>query len=89
MPKPQTAAQKKQAKQVKDNFAAFNKMLPQIIGKHRDKCALMRDGEIIGFYKTFGAADRAAEKKFPDGRYSFQEVTDEPIDMGLASHGFL
>ena len=89
MPKPQTAAQKIRAKQVKDNFAAFNKMLPQIIGKHRDKYALMRDGEIVGFYKTFGAADRAAEKKFPDRRYSFQEVTDEPIDLGVGSHAAL
>ena len=89
MPKRLTAEEKRHNKQVDDNFAAFNKVLPQIIGKHRGKCALMRDGEIVGFYRTFGAADRAAEKKYPDGRYSFQEVTDEPIDMGLASHGFL
>lgn len=46
----------------------------------------MRDGQIIGFFATPREALRAAADRFPDGVFSIQEVTDEPIDLGFWSH---
>jgi hypothetical protein len=56
------------------------------LAKHRGQFALMRHGEIIGFFDRPGAANVAAHEKYPDGLYSIQEVTDEPIDLGFWSN---
>lgn len=72
--------------QVDENYDAFARMLGTIIGEHRDRLALMRDGKVVGFYDTPREALVAASKQFPDGIFSIQEVTDEPIDLGFWSH---
>ena len=68
------------------NYDAFVRVLGSIIEDHRDQLALMRDGRIEGFYDTPRQALIAASEMFPDGRWSIQDVTDEPIDLGFWSH---
>ena len=77
---------KRQKLEVDRNFDAFSRMLGSIIEEHRDQLALMRDGRIVGYFATPREALRAAHEKFPDGIFSIQEVTDEPIDLGFWSH---
>ncbi len=72
--------------QVDQNYDAFQRMLGKILPKHRDQLALMRDGEIVGFYDTPHEALVAADAMFQDQIFSIQEVTDEPIDLGFWSH---
>lgn len=72
--------------QVDQNYDAFQRILGKIISTHRDELALMRDGEIVGYYETPHEALVAADEKFPDQIFSIQEVTDEPIDLGFWSH---
>lgn len=72
--------------QVDQNYDAFQRILGTILPTHRDKLALMRDGEIVGYYDTPHDALVAANAKFPDQIFSIQEVTDEPIDLGFWSH---
>jgi hypothetical protein len=76
----------RQAAEVDRNYDAFTRMLGSILAEHRDQLALMRDGEVIGYFDTPRAALRAASELFPDGIFSLQEVTDEPIDLGFWSH---
>lgn len=76
----------RQRQQVDRNYDSFVRMLGELLPRHRDQLALMRDGEVVGFYETPRAALEAASEKFPDRIFSIQEVTDEPIDLGFWSH---
>ena len=75
-----------QKQQVDLNYDAFVRMLGDILADHRDELALMRDGEIVGYFDEPGAANRAGVEMFADEIFSIQEVTDEPIDLGFWSH---
>lgn len=72
--------------EVDRNYDAFVRMLGTILPEHRDQLALMRDGRIVDFYDTPGEANRAGVQMFADQIFSIQEVTDEPMDLGLWSH---
>jgi hypothetical protein len=76
----------RQKLQVDENYDAFMRMLSSLLPEHRDQYALMRDREVAGFYDTPRQALEAAAQKFPDGIFSIQDVTDEPIDLGFWSH---
>ncbi|MFL6858119.1 MAG: hypothetical protein ACJ8DZ_11670 [Allosphingosinicella sp.] len=75
-----------QRDQVDRNYDAFVRVLGSILADHRDQLALMRDGRIVGYFDTPREALRAAAEWFPDGIFSIQDVTDEPIDLGFWSH---
>jgi hypothetical protein len=72
--------------QVDRNYEAFLAMLPTIIGPHRDKYALMKDGEAVGFYSTLEDAYMTANKFYQDQPFSVQKVTDSAVDLGFFSH---
>jgi hypothetical protein len=72
--------------EVDRNYEAFNKMLPQILAEHRGKYALMKNGEILGYYSTPQDAAESAEKFIPDRLYSIQQVTNASADLGYYSH---
>lgn len=76
----------RQKLEVDQNYDVFTRLLGTLLRDHRDQLALMRDGEVVGFYLTPREALRAATEKFPDGIFSIQEVTDEPLDLGFWSH---
>ena len=76
----------RQKLEVDRNYDAFMRMLGGLLEDHRDQLALMRDGRIVGYFNTPRDALYAASEKFPDGIFSIQEVTDEPIDLGFWSH---
>jgi hypothetical protein len=78
--------QARQRLEVDRNYDAFVRMLGTLLPEHRDELVLMRDGAVVGFYNTPREALVAATEKFPDGIFSLQEVTDEPIDLGFWSH---
>ena len=76
----------RQKQEVDRNYDVFMRMLGDILPEHRDELALMRQGRIVGYYRTPREALVAASDLFPDGIFSIQEVTDEPIDLGFWSH---
>ena len=76
----------RQRQEVDRNYDAFMRMLGSILEEHRDQLALMRDGRIVGYFETPREALVAAAELYPDGIFSIQEVTDEPIDLGFWSH---
>jgi len=76
----------RQAAEVDRNYDVFVRMLADILPSHRDQYALMRDGQIIGFFDKPGDANREGFERYSDSIFSIQEVTDEPIDLGFWSH---
>jgi len=76
----------RQKLEVDRNYDRFVRILGTLLPEHRDQLALMREGEIVGFYDSPRDALKAAAEKFSDGVFSIQEVTDEPIDLGFWSH---
>lgn len=76
----------RQREEVDRNYDVFARLLGTLLIDHRDQLALMRDGKVVGIYGTPREALQAATEKFPDGIFSIQEVTDEPIDLGFWSH---
>jgi hypothetical protein len=78
-----------QREQVDKNFAAFQALLPTILPHYRDKYALMKDGEAVGFYSTLDDAYMTANQFYRDQPFSVQKVTDTPVDLGFFSHSAL
>lgn len=79
-------ARQRQREEVDRNYDAFKQMLPRILPEHLDQLALMKDERIVGYFEKPLEAFRAATEMFPDGVFSIQEVTDEPLDLGFWSH---
>ncbi|HEX8578383.1 MAG TPA: hypothetical protein VF655_02155 [Allosphingosinicella sp.] len=76
----------RQRQEVDLNYDAFVRVLGSILPEHQDQLALMRDRQIVGYFSTPREALRAAHERFPDGIFSVQEVTNEPLDLGFWSH---
>lgn len=65
------------------NFDAFQRTLAAILPMQRNRFALLKDGAVVAFFDKPGAADAAGAAQFADGLYSIQQVTDEPVELGL------
>jgi hypothetical protein len=72
--------------EVKRNYEAFMRQLPELLVTQRGKFALMRDGNVVEFFDTSADAYRAGQKIYPDQRFSIQQVVDSPVDLGYFSH---
>jgi hypothetical protein len=72
--------------EVKRNYEVFVQMLPTILETHHDQFALMRDQKVVEYFDTAGDANRAGRQLFSDERFSIQQVTRTPIDLGFFSH---
>ena len=77
---------KRQREEVDRNYDAFMAILGSILDEHRDQNALMRDGCVVSYFDKPGDAYRAGLQRFPDGVFSIQEVTDEPVHLGFWSN---
>jgi len=72
--------------EIEANLEFFKKNLPAFLEQHRNKYALMRNCEVVGFYDTVLDAQSIGEKLFKDNLFSVQRVTDIPIDLGFYSY---
>lgn len=72
--------------EVQRNYDAFQRVVRDLMVEHLNQFALMRHATVVDFFAKPGDAYRAGLARFEDGIFSIQEVTDEPIDLGLFSH---
>ncbi len=72
--------------EIDKNFEVFQRMLPNLLGDHRDKHALMRDGKVIAIYSTAQDAVETGQSFYKDGLFSVQKITDDAVDLGFFSH---
>ncbi|WP_439544987.1 hypothetical protein [Sandarakinorhabdus sp.] len=75
-----------QRREVDQNYDRFQRILGSILAEHEGQIALMRHGEIVGFFDHVRDALNCARSRFSDGIFSLQDVTREPIDLGIFSH---
>jgi len=70
------------------NFDYFQRHLSSFVANHRGQFALLRDANVVDFLDSIIDAERKGTNHFPDGRFSIQEVTDQPADLGFFTHAF-
>lgn len=68
------------------NYDFLQRRLALLLPEHQGRYALLKDCAIVGFYDKPIQAYREALERFPDGLFSIQEVTAEPLDLGFFSH---
>lgn len=84
-----TKTKKKPETEVERNYRSFQKKLPEVAAAHGGKYALMSDGEIIEFYRSWNDAIRTGRKFYGDGNFSVQQVETMPVDLGFFSHAIV
>jgi hypothetical protein len=72
--------------EVDSNYDAFVAQLPNILDRRRGQYALLHQQQIVEYYD--GALEAASEgyRRFGEGAYSVQEVTDESDNLGFYSY---
>lgn len=70
--------------QARTNYQTFcAEHLPRLLESHRGEWAILRDGEVIDLLPTMLAAYETGYERFPDERFSIQQVEEQqPIEMG-------
>ena len=71
--------------QVERNYEAFKEKLPELLKKHEGRFSLWHNGEMIDIYDTRNDCMKIGEEKYGDGNFSYQEITDQPADLGFLS----
>ncbi len=72
--------------EIDTNLEYFLRQLPKLMKTHRGQYALMRKGEVVGFFASAAGAREEGMKKFADELFSVQKVVDVQADMGFFSH---
>jgi hypothetical protein len=70
------------------NYDAFKAALPKIIASHRGRHAVVRDATVVDIFDTRRDAYIFGWRMYDDDLFSVQEVTDEPVYLGIYSHAF-
>lgn len=69
--------------EVAANFDYFQRSLAQHLRAHAGEYALLKNRRVHGYFANPGDADREGWTRFPDHLYSIQQVTPEPIELGV------
>ena len=77
---PTTITREDARRETHDNYGVFvEEMLPDLLENHTNEWALLRDRQLVGVYPTGIGANQAGRDRFPDRRFSIQEITDRPL----------
>ncbi len=70
--------------QARTNYEAFcDDHLSRLLVSHRGEWAILRDGEVIDLSPTMLEAYGTGYERFPDERFSIQQVQEQrPVEMG-------
>lgn len=68
------------------NFDFFLRHLNRYLPDHLGQFALLKNCQVIDFFGKLIEAERVGNQRFPDGIYSIQEVTDNPVDLGYMNY---
>jgi hypothetical protein len=71
--------------EVDRNYDFFQRNLATYLMGHTGQYALLKSAVVVGFFDGPGEAYRAGLAQFPDEIFSLQEVTDQPVDLGVFS----
>ncbi len=68
------------------NLSRFSELLPGLRAEHEGSYALLRHGEILGFYANALDAQIAGNQRFEDGVFSIQHVTETAEGLGYFTY---
>ena len=71
--------------ELRQNYDAFVRDLPALVGDHEGQHALMRHGTVVDFFDSARDALDGARARFDDDLFSIQEVTSAVADLGWYS----
>lgn len=71
--------------EVDANYDFLQRNLATLLAQHAGEYALLKSCEIVGYYAKPGSAYDEGIRRFPDGIFSIQEITDEPLHLGFWS----
>ncbi len=83
MPSPNVDARKQI---IRENFIAFEAMLPSILIKHGGKSALLHNRQITAYFDSPKAAILQGKHLYPAQDFSVQKVESQVVDLGWYSH---
>lgn len=75
-----------QQQEVDRNYEAFKEMLPDLLRTDENRFALMNDRKVVACFDTSRDAMQAGRALLGGKRFSVQEITRRPIDLGYFSH---
>ena len=75
-----------QEREVDANYRAFKALEDELPHELDGQYALMRRGKIIDYFPDAVSAYKAGLARYPDRRFSMQEVRAKPLDFGWFSH---
>ena len=75
-----------QLAEIDRNYDAFQRNLKRYMPVHEGKYALMKGGDVIGFFDKVRDAAEQAKLRFDNDVYSIQQVVEDPVDLGFFSH---
>ena len=70
------------SQEVKANYRLFLEHLTSLLTTKRGEWCLLHKQQIFGFYPTMEDAYWEGIAKYPNRRFSIQEVCDTPLSMG-------
>jgi hypothetical protein len=73
-------------RELTENYAAFEKMLPELLKSSAGKYALLRNRGLVEIFDTAAEAHSAGTSRFDDGLFSVQKVRPGTINLGLFSY---
>lgn len=75
------------AEQALSNYRIFcDRHLPTLLATDPGKSVLLRDGRVVAVYESLDSAFDDGMNRYPDERFSVQEVRDQtPVDLGWYS----
>ncbi len=69
--------------EISENFDFFQRTLKEHLRAHAGQFALIKSRRVHGYFDTASAADNEGWSRFSDKVYSIQQVTPEPVELGL------
>ena len=78
--------EKRIRKEVDQNYDFFKTQLPELIKEHQGDFALLRHQRIIRFFPDAMDAYFFGQEEYSDDLFSVQEITDEPVRLGIMEY---
>ena len=69
--------------EIAHNFDYFQRTLAEHLARHAGQFALIRSQRVIEYFCDPFDAELRGARIFGDGLYSIQQVTAEPIELGM------
>lgn len=72
--------------EIERNLFAFLAQVPELLEEHRGHFALLKAQRVVSIHDKLSQALAEGAKRFSDGLFSIQQITDRPVELGFFSY---